>query len=70
MPTMALPETSGRCSRVYQAVERYWHKMLCSRSRAGHIPWDVFHRIKERYPATATKAGASLMRELQAIAVL
>ncbi len=34
--------------KVYQRTESYWHKMLCSRSRAGYIPWPVFHRIRER----------------------
>jgi Group II intron, maturase-specific domain len=36
--------------KVYRAVERYWHKMLCSRSRAGGITWEVFHQIRERIP--------------------
>jgi len=30
--------------KVYRAVERYWHRMLCSRSWAGaHLTWDAFH---------------------------
>lgn len=36
--------------RVRHIVERYWYKMLCSRSRKGSFSWDVFHRIKVRYP--------------------
>ena len=36
--------------KVHRAVERYWHKMLCSRSWAGRITWDVFHQIKQRLP--------------------
>ena len=32
--------------KVHRAVERYWHKMLCSRSWAGRITWDMFHQIK------------------------
>ena len=40
--------------RIARAVERYWRKMLSSRSRKGHIPWDVFHQIKARYPVAAT----------------
>ncbi|MBK8012087.1 MAG: hypothetical protein IPK13_12125 [Deltaproteobacteria bacterium] len=36
--------------RVHRAVEHYWHRMLSSRSRMGHVSWDVFHRIKTRYP--------------------
>jgi RNA-directed DNA polymerase len=34
--------------KVHRAVERYWHQMLCSRSRQGRISWEVFHRIKAR----------------------
>src|SRR5438552_9091523 len=33
-------------NRVLRAVERYWHKMLCSRSWKGAIRWSVFHRIR------------------------
>jgi RNA-directed DNA polymerase len=36
--------------RVHRAVERYWHKMRCSRSRDGRITWEVFHRIKAAFP--------------------
>ena len=36
--------------RIGHAVERYWRKMLSSRSRKGHIPWDVFHQIQARHP--------------------
>ena len=35
---------------VHRAGERYWYTMLCSRSRTGHISWEVFHRIKARWP--------------------
>jgi hypothetical protein len=34
--------------KVYQAVERYWRRMLCSRSRdIGRLTWDAFNQIKE-----------------------
>ena len=55
--------------RVYWAVERYWYKMLCSRSRKGHFPWEVFHRIKARFPLQRPRLVLPY-RELQAIAVL
>jgi hypothetical protein len=55
--------------RVHRAVERYWHKMLCSRSWAGRIPWVVFHEIKERLPLLRPRLHLSY-RELQALAVL
>lgn len=55
--------------RVHRAVERYWHKMLCSRSWKGGITWDVFQQIKTQYPLLRPKLHFSY-RELQAIAVL
>ena len=55
--------------RVHRAVERYWRKMLSRRSHKGHITWEVFHRIKERYPLQRPKLYLPY-RELQTIAVL
>lgn len=55
--------------RVYRAVECYWHKMLCSRSRKGHITWDVFHRIKTQCPLQRPKLYLPF-GEMKAIAVL
>ena len=56
--------------KVYRAVERYWRKMLCSRSRAGrHLTWEVFAQIKERTPLLRPKLYLPY-RELQALAVL
>jgi RNA-directed DNA polymerase len=55
--------------RVYRAVERYWHKMLCSRSRHGHVPWDVFQQIKVRLALLRPKLYLPY-RELQSLAVL
>lgn len=55
--------------KVYQRTESYWHKMLCSRSRAGYIPWPVFHRIRERLPLLRPKLLLPYPK-LQALAVL
>ena len=56
--------------KVYRAVERYWRKMLCSRSWAGrHLTWEVFAQIKERTPLLRPKLYLPY-RELQALAVL
>jgi group II intron reverse transcriptase/maturase len=55
--------------RVYRAVERCWQRLLSSRSRAGHITWEVFQGIKQRYPLLRPKLYLPY-RELQAIAVL
>ncbi len=55
--------------QVYRAVERYWHKMLCSRSWSGRITWEGFHQIEERLPLLRPKLHLPY-RELQALAVL
>ena len=55
--------------KVHRFVERYWRKMLCSRSRDAYIPWEIFHRIKERYPLQRPKLRLPY-RELQRLAVL
>jgi site-specific DNA recombinase len=36
--------------RVYRFVERYWHKMLCSRSWAARLTWEAFHRLRDLFP--------------------
>jgi RNA-directed DNA polymerase len=55
--------------RVYRTVERYWHKMLCSRSWKGAITWSVFQRIRTQFPLMRPKLYLPY-RELQAIAML
>jgi RNA-directed DNA polymerase len=56
--------------KVYRAVERYWQRMLRSRSWAGRrLNWDKFHQIKQRTPLLKPKLHLPY-RELQALAVL
>ncbi len=55
--------------RVHRFVERYWYKMLCSRSRKGHFRWEVFHRIKARWPLQRPRLALPY-RQFQAFAVL
>jgi hypothetical protein len=56
--------------KVYQVVERYWRRMLCSRSRdGGRLNWATFNQIKERTPLLKPKLQLPY-RELQALAVL
>jgi hypothetical protein len=56
--------------KVYRAVERYWHRMLRSRSWAGeHLTWAAFHQIKQRTPLLRPKLRLPF-REMQALAVL
>jgi hypothetical protein len=55
---------------VYRAVERYWCKMLRSRSGAGsRLTWDAFNQIKQRTPLLRPRLRLPY-RELQALAVL
>jgi RNA-directed DNA polymerase len=55
--------------RVHRAVERYWRKMLSSRSWKGQIWWEQFQRIKARFPLLRPKLYLPYA-ELQAIAAL
>jgi RNA-directed DNA polymerase len=56
--------------KVYRAVERYWHRMLRSRSWAGeNLTWATFHQIKQRTPLLRPKLRLPY-REMQAFAVL
>jgi RNA-directed DNA polymerase len=32
--------------KIYRIAERYWHRMLCSRSQKSYIPWEKFQRMK------------------------
>jgi len=41
--------------RLYANVERYWRRMLSSRSRKGLIRWDTFQQIKRAYPLQRPK---------------
>ena len=55
--------------KIYRAVERYWHKMLSSRSWKGGVRWRMFHQIRQRVPLMRPKLYLPY-RELQSIAVL
>jgi len=55
--------------RVHRAAERYWRKMLSSRSWQGQIWWKQFQQIKERFPLLRPKLYLPYS-ELQAIAAL
>ncbi len=56
--------------KVYRVVERYWRRMLCSRSWAGRrLNWEAYNQIKERTPLLTPKLRLPY-RELQKLAVL
>jgi len=42
--------------KVHRVTERYWHRMLCSRSWAARrMTWDTFNQIKKRTPLLRPK---------------
>jgi len=55
--------------KVHRFTECYWRKMLSSRSRKGNVPWEMFQRIKTRFPLQQPKLKLPY-REFQALAVL
>jgi hypothetical protein len=56
--------------KVYRATERYWLRMLRSRSWASrHLTWEAFNQIKQWSPLLRPKLRLPY-RELQALAVL
>src|SRR6201997_1817898 len=56
--------------KVYRAVERYWRRILRSRSWAGRrLTWEKYHQIKARTPLLKPKLCLPYA-ELQALAVL
>jgi RNA-directed DNA polymerase len=56
--------------KVYRAAERYWLRMLRSRSwAAGHLTWDVFNQLRQRTPLLRPILRLPY-RELQELAVL
>jgi RNA-directed DNA polymerase len=46
--------------KLCRAVQRYWHKMLCTRSWAASCTWDAFNELKERFSVTASKDLSAL----------
>ena len=54
---------------VHRAVERYWRRMLSSRSWYGQVWWQPFQQIKERFPLVRPKLYLPYS-ELQAMATL
>lgn len=55
--------------KVHRTVERYWRKMLSSRSRKGNVPWERFHRIKACFPLQRPRLALTYS-ELKSFAVL
>jgi group II intron reverse transcriptase/maturase len=55
--------------KVHRAVERYWRKILSSRSWHGAVRWEQFQQIKSQFPLLRPKLHLPYS-ELQAIAKL
>lgn len=55
--------------RTYRAVERYWRKMLNSRSRKAKMTWEAFAKIKELFPLLRPRIAIPYGK-LQSFAVL
>jgi group II intron reverse transcriptase/maturase len=55
--------------KVYRLVERYWHKMLCSRSWAARFTWEIFHQLRDRFPLQRPTISLTY-REMQSCAAL
>ena len=54
---------------IYRYAERYWHKMLGSRSRKSYITWERFQSLKQVFPLQRPKLSVPYMR-MKALAVL
>ncbi len=55
--------------KIHRFAERYWHKMLSSRSRKSYITWERFHSLKQVFPLQRPKLSVPYMR-MKALAVL
>jgi len=54
---------------IYRLAERYWHKMLCSRSQKSYITWEGFNSLKQVFPLQRPKLAVPYTR-MKALAVL
>ncbi len=55
--------------KIHRFAERYWHKMLSSRSRKSYITWERFQFLKQVFPLQRPKLSVPYMR-MKALAVL
>ncbi|MFP5110714.1 group II intron maturase-specific domain-containing protein, partial [Neobacillus sp. C211] len=42
-------------AKVYNITERYWRRMLSSRSQKSYITWEKFNKIKSIFPLVLPK---------------
>lgn len=55
--------------RIERITEKYWRRMLSSRSRKSHVTWEKFHMLKSLYPLQTPSLSLPYAR-MQALAVL
>jgi RNA-directed DNA polymerase len=55
--------------KIQRFAERYWHKMLSSRSRKSYITWERFQSLKQVFPLQRPKLSVPYMR-MKVLAVL
>jgi group II intron reverse transcriptase/maturase len=55
--------------KIHRFAERYWHKMLSSRSRKSYVTWERFQSLKQVFPLQRPKLSLPYMR-MKALAVL
>jgi group II intron reverse transcriptase/maturase len=55
--------------KIHRFAERYWHKMLSSRSQKSYITWERFQSLKQVFPLQRPKLSVPYMR-MKALAVL
>jgi group II intron reverse transcriptase/maturase len=55
--------------KVYIKTEKFWWKMLCSRSWKGYITWDKYNELKKSYPILRPKIRIPYTR-MQSYAML
>ncbi|EJO5348274.1 group II intron reverse transcriptase/maturase [Clostridium botulinum] len=55
--------------RIYHKVEKYFRKMLSSRSQKSYITWEKFKTIKEKFPLLKPKISIPF-REMKSYAIL
>jgi len=70
--TINYPAASGWGSllfKIHRFAERYWHKMLSSRSQKSYITWERFNFLKQVFPLQRPKLSVPYTR-MKALAVL
>jgi group II intron reverse transcriptase/maturase len=55
--------------KIYRFAERYWRKMLSSRSQRGKVVWETFYKIRESFPLRRPRLYVPFAK-MQTLAVL